>query len=475
MASSAGYSITIKAVDQTTATLDRINSKIAGAQSAINKRLEAASAPWKRLGTTIGRTVQLLGGGKLARGVQTVSKGFTDLTRASFGAFQNVSRIVDPLGIITGAATIAGLTALEQRFAQLGQTLTNTGALMNMDPAKLAQWENAGKLVGVSSGETDSSLRGLQRSATDARFGMNNQAAGMLQNILGKDWEKQSQDLPGTVMKISAYLQKLKGSARANAIGNIESTFGFSDGFMSELLRGPAALQASLKKAAAHGSPTDAQIGAGDSLAQSINGAQQSLEGLATSITSKLTPVLQPLIDKFSQWVDKNRTLIAQNLGKIVCGYCVRYLKTIDWESMSGKSVLRQCFQARLTQSVQSIGGWQDCSVIGVIANTYRSESSGNRCSICSARQRPLLNLTVGQGRLAPLSRALGAARVCELLAARTGHATGRSGGWGQAQAAATVAWRRCYRRHRWRRDLWTRGRGHRRRARSGLRRLRGP
>jgi hypothetical protein len=55
MAASAGFSISISAVDKTTATLDRINSKIALAQGAINRRLEVANAPMKRLQTQLNR------------------------------------------------------------------------------------------------------------------------------------------------------------------------------------------------------------------------------------------------------------------------------------------------------------------------------------------------------------------------------------------------------------------------------------
>jgi hypothetical protein len=399
----SGFSITIKAVDQTTATIDKINGKIAGAQNAINKRLAASAAPWKRLGTQIGRTVRLLGGNKLAMGVQRVSKGFMELTRSSWGAFQNISRIVDPLGIITGAATIAGIVALERRFADLGQTLTNTGRVMNMDPAKLAQWERAGRLVGVSAGETDSSLRGLQRTATDARFGQNNQAAGMLQMILGKDWQKQSQDLPGTITKISAYLQKLRGPARANAIGNIEGTFGFSDGFMSELLRGPAALQENLKKAAAHGSPTDNQIGTGDSLAQSLNGMQQSLEGLATAISSKLEPVLKPMIDSFSKWVDKNRELIGQNVGKIVSDIATSIQK-VDWTAVWKK--IQDVFD-KINAVVQSIGGWKT-AIVGVIAILTAAKVASIAVPFVQLAAA-IAGLTSGPASFGALGRALGA------------------------------------------------------------------
>jgi hypothetical protein len=404
MSGSGGYSITIKAVDQTTATIDKINARIAGAQTAINRKLEAAAAPWKRLGGSIGKTMQLLGGTQLAQGVERVSKGFTNLTRASYGAFNNISRIVDPLGIITGATTIAGIAALESHFASLGQTLTNTGRLMNMDPAKIAQWERAVRLAGGSAADADSSLRGLQYAATDARFGMNNQAAGYLQLAEGPNWKQQSQDINGTAMALSRYLTTLKGPARANAIRNIQGTFGLTDGFTSMIAQGPAAVQKYLNQAAAHGSPTDAQIATGNSLAGSINGAVQSIEGLANAISSKLAPVLKPLVDQFSTWVDKNRNLISQKIGDIVSGIADK-IKAFDWQA-AWKNI--QAVFDKINAVVQSIGGWKT-ALEGVIVILTASKVAAIAAPFVQLATA-IASLTAGAGSFGALGMALRAA-----------------------------------------------------------------
>jgi hypothetical protein len=400
MPASSGFSITIRAVDQTTATLDKINSKIASAQGAINRRLETANAPLKRLQAQMSRTVNLLGGGKLAKGVVDVSKGFALLTRASYGAFENISRIVDPLKIIGSVGTVAGIAALESRFASLGQTLTNTSKLMNMDPARLAQWEGAVKLTGGSAGDADSSLRNLQYAANDARFGQNNYAAGMLKTIEGPDWEKKSQDINGTTMAISKYLQTLEGAPRANAIRNIQGYFGFSDGFMAMLLRGPAAVQKLLSEAKAHGSPTDGQIGMGDSLAHSLNAAQESVEGLATAISSKLTPILQPIIDRFSKWVDANRNLIGQRIGDVISGIATK-IASINLKPL-------EAIADRINSIVQKIGGWQNVliGVIGVLTAAKVASIAVPFVQLAGA----ISGLTSGPGSFGALGRALTAA-----------------------------------------------------------------
>jgi hypothetical protein len=342
---SNGYSITISATDQASKTIDKINKQIASIR-----------APVERIQNSIAKFSDV-------SGLKSVSKAFTDLTRSSWGAFQNISRIVDPLGVIAGAGSIAGIAALERNFATLGQTLTNTGRLMNMDPAKLAQWENAGKLVGVAVSDTDASLRGLQKTATDARFGQNNQAAGMLQTILGKNWREESKDIPGTIMKISKYLGTLSTSARANAIGNIEGYFSMGDGFTSSLLRGPAALQANLKKAAALGSPSDSQIASGDSLAQSINAAQEAVANLGTTIGSKLAPVLGPMIDNFTKWTAANRNLISSDVTKIVSGFA-KVIASINYDAVFKH--MQHAFDL-MDKVAKSVGGWQN-AIEGVIA-----------------------------------------------------------------------------------------------------------
>lgn len=351
MAGTAGYSISISAVDKTTAVLDRINSKLAGSQRAINQRLEAASAPMKRMQTQLNRTMNLLGGGKLASGVGDVSKKFESLTRSSFGAFNNIARLVDPLTVIGSATTVAGIAALERRFASLSQTLTNTGRLMNMDPAKLAQWENAVRLTGGTAGDADSSLRSMENAMSDARFGKNNDLASRLQVVEGSDWYKKSEDIGGTVMAVSRYLQTLKGANRSAALRNYQSAFGWTDGFTSMVAQGPEAIQKYLKQSKAHGSMTDSQIGAGDNLAKSLNAAQQSIEGVANAITGKLAGPIQKIVDAFTRWTDKNRDLIAQHLAQTIEDIG-RRIAAVNLKPLED-------FAARMDRLVKSTVGWQ--------------------------------------------------------------------------------------------------------------------
>lgn len=401
MAGSGGYSISISAVDKATSVVDKINSRIAGSQLTINKRLEAASAPMRRMQTQLGRTFKLLGGPQITQGIGRVAKGFENLARSSYGAFNNISRIVDPLGIIAGATTVAGIVALERRFASLSQALTNTGRLMNMDPAKLAQWENAVRLTGGTAGDADSSLRGLQYAATDARFGMNNQAAGYLQLAEGPDWQKKSEDINGTALSLSRYISTLKGAARANAIRNIQGAFGFSDGFTAMLAQGPEAVKKLLGQAAAHGSPNDNQIAAGNSLAGSLNGAMQSIEGLATAIASRLAPAIQPMIDAFSKWVDKNRDLIAQNISKVISDIG-DHLSKVDWQGIWKKI---QAVFDQINSAVQSIGGWETALgvVIGILTASKVVAIAAPFVQLATA----IASLTAGPGSFGALGVAL--------------------------------------------------------------------
>ena len=434
MAGSSGFSITIAAVDKTTSTLDRINSKIAGAQSAINRRLETANAPMKRLQTQLGRTVNLLGGGKLYRGVADLSTGFEKLTRSSFGAFDNVSRLVDPLRIITGAATIAGLAALEERFASLGQRLTNTGRLMNVDPARLAQWEGATRLAGGTAADADSSLRGTEYAMNDAQFGMNNVASGYLSQAIGPDWQTQHLTLDKTTMALTRFIAGLKGAQRANALRNISGAFGWTDGFTSMVAQGPAAIQKYLTEAKAHGSPTDAQIGQGDSLAQSLNAAQQSVEGIATAISSKLAGPLQKIIDSFTKWTDGNRTLIAQKVGDVISGIATKI-------SQINLKPLEAVFE-KINSIVQSIGGWQTAitAVIGVLVASKVASIALPFVQLSSA----IAGLSSGPGSFGALGRALTAAgfavaggQIVQLAAKAAGAGSGAATVLGDATTGA--------------------------------------
>src|SRR5579872_7289049 len=97
-----GFSITISAVDKASSTLE-----------AVNKRLQKFNAPVDRLRRNFAKFSDLSGLSKLGGAMGEVA-------RKSLDAFQAMSRILEPLGAITGALTVAGMYRLASAWGNFG-------------------------------------------------------------------------------------------------------------------------------------------------------------------------------------------------------------------------------------------------------------------------------------------------------------------------------------------------------------------
>jgi hypothetical protein len=94
MANSGGFSITISAADAASAKIDQINRKIASMRASVDR----VSKSIAKFGDTTGITA--------------LGKGMRDVAQHSLLAFENVTRLVGPMGTIAGAASVAGMARL---------------------------------------------------------------------------------------------------------------------------------------------------------------------------------------------------------------------------------------------------------------------------------------------------------------------------------------------------------------------------
>jgi hypothetical protein len=201
-----------------------------------NKQLSAFQSHTQKTAAQIGKITSI---GR--SGFAMVDKSVTSLVRNTFQLFQNVSRIVDPLGIITGAATIAGLTALEAKFASLGLSQQNVARGLNMSITSLSKWQGAAKIAGFSAETATDGIRATEEAMAGAKLGQNQGAAQYLTQLLGPGWKKM--DEQQILLAEAKKLQGLHGPALALAESNIGGALGQSQDFISFLAQGPAALQ----------------------------------------------------------------------------------------------------------------------------------------------------------------------------------------------------------------------------------------
>jgi hypothetical protein len=298
-------------------------------------------------------------------GFAAVDKTVTSLVRNTFDLFRNVSRIVDPLGIITGGATLAGLTALEAKFAQLGLSQVNTARGLNMSITSLSRWQGAAKIAGFSADTATDGIRATEQAMAGAKLGQNNGAAAYLNQLLGPGWKKMNDTQ--LLMAEAKKLQGLHGGALALAESNIGGALGQSQDFISFLAQGPAALQKQLGQAQNNGAMTGGQAGALAALGQGINSLEGAIEGVATSVTATLAPDITKALSGITDWLDKNRPAITADF-KSMFGDAETFLKEIDWKADFARLKLTM---SDIGVVVKAMGGWKPVveGVLGVLTS----------------------------------------------------------------------------------------------------------
>src|ERR1700722_4548114 len=102
---SRGFAIQISAVDNATKQID-----------TINRNLKNMQAPAERLTKSFGKLAE-------TSGIKALASGMESAAASSFKLFENLGRAVAPLGLLTGAASIAGLSRLITGFADSGTAL----------------------------------------------------------------------------------------------------------------------------------------------------------------------------------------------------------------------------------------------------------------------------------------------------------------------------------------------------------------
>ena len=315
--------------------LNKIFAQSNAQMSAFAKHAQATQTQISKI-TQAGRT-----------GFDHLNKSILGLVRNTWELFKNVSRIVDPLGIITGGATIAGLVALEAKFASLGQTNTNAARGLNMSVTQLTRWQGAAKAAGMSADDMASNIANLEKARTDIRFGRNNQEAAAANQLLGGGWQSKYTTDNSLLMAISARVSKLHGPNLAAALDQAGSAFNLDPSTINMLQRGPQWVQQHLNLASRHGAMTTGQAGALDNLQQSLSGLEQSLDGIGNTVSADVAPGFTKIADATSKWIDANRKLISQDIQAVIAG-------------IGGK----------VTAVVSALGGWKSSIeiVLGLMA-----------------------------------------------------------------------------------------------------------
>lgn len=413
----AGFSVTISAVDQVSGTLDKVNRK-----------LKSFSAPYEKLNASVKQFGD-------TSGLNRVGKAFGDIGRSAADAFHSVTRIVEPLGVIAGVASIAGMYKLVSAWADWGSRLGYTAERIGTTAGRLNDFQNAARLAGVSAEAMTGGMTHLKDAMTDALAGRNNEAMQYFQR-LGISMKSLHGTAESVLPQIVAKIGQLEKTNPTLAARVTSSIFG-----SEELLRlfrgGLPAFQAYIAQAQKLGGVTDDQVAKADQLRQSQTALTVAVEQFGYKVAADLQPVIGPVLDFMTQWIAANGKFIAQDIAAEVKAF-VEYLKGLDWQK------IRQDFDGwynSVKRVVDKLGGLQAVvrDVLLLMAGSFVLKLTSPFFALAGALDGVIFKM----GRMVLAARAAQGAAAAAVeggAAAAAGGATTGAAGVAAAEGGAAAA-----------------------------------
>ena len=326
--SAAKVGIVISAQDdasKTIADLQKRLKELEGKVGGVGKRLNEANSK--------------------SDGLRKLGTGMRDLGRESLGAFQNIGRIVTPLGLITGAASIGGLAQLTERWAQMGARLGFAAQRAGVTTSQLSGLQGAARLAGSSAESLTSGLTSLSDNLTNAAAGRAPEAI-MAFNYLGVS----VRDATGKVRTANDALPELADRIAGIRNPTIQAQVatmlfgGAAEDLLPFLRMGSAGIKEYTDKAREYGAINDRASAAANELRKKQVELTLAVEGVGNSIAEHLEPVLGPMILDLATWLKNNRDLI----GTDVAGW------------IKDAVPAAQAFAKDANAVAEALGGWKN-------------------------------------------------------------------------------------------------------------------
>lgn len=322
-------------------------------QAALGKVTEPVEKAQKRF-ARLGATGQ--------DGLEKLKKGFRGVENGARNVVDKITQIVPGLTAITGAASLAGLSALAVKFGTFGFSLNKSSKLLGMNAQDLAAWHVAARRAGVSAQEFDSSISGSQMAIRGAAFGANPEAMMYLQKM----GVQITRNRDGSIDYLKTQQQILQALARQkNAQAQRAAAGALGMGALLPMIQ-QGTWQADRISAIKKGLvPTPEEIERARQFHLDISDLENSVSGLGNSIGSTLIPILDPLVRGFAKWLDANRAQIARAIGDAVEKFA-KWMQSIDWDSVATKA----------GKFYDAIGGMKGV-LIAIAAITFAGPISG--------------------------------------------------------------------------------------------------
>lgn len=289
--SRSGFAITITAVDQASKSID-----------AINKRIAAIQAPADRLQRSFGKLAE-------NTGVAQLSRGMGNLARESFAAFENMGRMVGPLGIITGAASVAGLARLSSEFAQLGTQLLFASQRTGVGVQQLSALQGAARLAGSSAGALTSGIKTLGDNLVNAAAGRAPDAV-IAFNYLGvavRDAHGQLRKAADILPEVADKLASIKDPTIQVDVAT-RLFGGAAEDLLPFLRQGAAGIEAWRKQMERTGATMTPEMAKhANEMREAFQRLALDFEGIGNRMADRWSGTVTGITKQMSEWIEKNK------------------------------------------------------------------------------------------------------------------------------------------------------------------------
>ncbi|MFT9383948.1 MAG: lytic transglycosylase domain-containing protein [Acetobacter orientalis] len=335
----SGFTITISAVDRASKVMDNIT-----------KRINAMNAPARRFKASFGKFMD-------AAGITRAAGAMRGLARSGLSAASSLLRIIEPMGILTSAASLAGLYQLTTSWARFGTQLGLDAQRIGIMPEKLQALQGAADLAGSSAGSLSSGLRGLHDNMVNAIGGRNNEALLYFRQLginignMRQGARSVTEVLPQLADKIAALkdptLQARVATATLGAAG---------EDLLPFLRMGAKGIQQYQAEMQRYGLTNRAGVDAANNLRMAQTRLGWATRGLAYSIAEQAAPGLQALFSWFTNIIAKNRELIAARVGAAIQAFA-SWIMTVDWQGVGDE--INTIFE-NVQSTAKEMGGWKE-------------------------------------------------------------------------------------------------------------------
>ena len=287
----------------------------------------------------VGKKLQAIGG----KGISEADKQMALLARSGWEAARSITSAVEPLAILTGAGTLAGLVKLTTQWGQFGRTLGNTAVRLDVSTDSLQGLQGAAKLTGATADDMTSGLAGLQETLYGATNGTNATAIAWFKSlgIAFQDSTGHALKADQVFKQVATKIAAFKDPAAAAAVAR---TFGIPETLLPLMRKGGAGIDKLEDTATAYGgklSPTD--IRNAQAYAEAMAKLDLAGNNLAHMLGDALGPALTPILTNMASWVKDNQALIQADINDVVT---------------RGVTAVTN-FSTEIQHVVDAVGGWK--------------------------------------------------------------------------------------------------------------------